>query len=711
MGTNTEAAPASTVCDLANDVKMKGYYRLAFALWKCGGGSMKSALDVLCQARGEECCTVEDSQQLAQLEDVIMQYIEKEMMEEDNMKRLMMENRTLAENATAVGHYEDAGIRGLLRAVHTRIRCELYPWDKHSLSSSSLTRQVRGIRRGLATTTPNCQIRAILESGKAPKLSLYATKDILSGHTVMAESNSMYVTTASGIDRFAFCHSCGARLIVSSKLLVNLVGDASFASEPINAKKGGCGSNTSNDSLDVDQYLVDPDMSRNTGVLSPEAREDKADISELVPRFSPVNAHRFPLTPPPHSGSSIYQNGQEVDEQDKRSFQICLACTDVVFCSTNCHLRAADDFHIYSCTMGLEELIKACVLPYEYRFVPQPEKQVLLNLMLLRVFTHCRNKRQHPLELDWMKMLDGNLDEARPLPNEVLITASPKAEYDDRTTADLLELFPELDSDPLSPPGSMDVEGSRIDSIFGNKRSRNNPTLIPWSYDNNVVRTIHSLYTMGGPELALDVKNFDGWVLNTLMAKIESGMRITKHPRMEKTFDEKGDLIRQTPFVLPGPGSDDSSNASTWNNEEVWVGSLHPVASLICHPGEGESANVTTFENDGSIDVVASPIADDESIRTSDTARKCGIRAGEILIQGDCVVHVEERDASSDGNPSLELHMYDSDSDVDMADTMAGAEITDDSQRTFEQDWRDKYEDEQMEDGEANGSDDDEVSD
>ncbi|KAK3044532.1 hypothetical protein LTS18_001011, partial [Coniosporium uncinatum] len=43
--TNTFTKAAEYVSGLADETRMKAYYRLAFALWKCGGGALKSALN------------------------------------------------------------------------------------------------------------------------------------------------------------------------------------------------------------------------------------------------------------------------------------------------------------------------------------------------------------------------------------------------------------------------------------------------------------------------------------------------------------------------------------------------------------------------------------------------------------------------------------------------------------------------------------------
>ncbi|KAJ9645327.1 hypothetical protein H2199_003333 [Coniosporium tulheliwenetii] len=117
------------------------------------------------------------------------------------------------------------------------------------------------------------------------------------------------------------------------------------------------------------------------------------------------------------------------------------------------------------------------------------------------------------------------------------------------------------------------------------------PSLVPWSYETNVRHPIHALFTNGGPDLALDITNFDGWVFNTVAAKLEAAMRITRAPRFEKFFDNDGRLIGQR--VAAAPQAEDS--------ESVWIGSIHPLATLIDVARPGERANTRLYERGGTV--------------------------------------------------------------------------------------------------------------
>jgi len=125
-------------------------------------------------------------------------------------------------------------------------------------------------------------------------------------------------------------------------------------------------------------------------------------------------------------------------------------------------------------------------------------------------------------------------------------------------------------------------------------------SLVPWSYETNVRHPIHILLTNGGPDLALDITNFDGWVLNTVAAKLEATMRITRAPRFEKFFDHDGRLIGQR--VAAAPQAKDG--------ETVWIGSIHPLATLIDVAKPGERANTRLYERGGTVVAYADADAD-----------------------------------------------------------------------------------------------------
>ena len=70
---------------IVEDLRMKAYYRTALALFKCGGGAIKSALEIIHNAKDEDFMTPQDSLELSRLEDLICQQMEELYMSEKGL--------------------------------------------------------------------------------------------------------------------------------------------------------------------------------------------------------------------------------------------------------------------------------------------------------------------------------------------------------------------------------------------------------------------------------------------------------------------------------------------------------------------------------------------------------------------------------------------------------------------------------------------------
>ena len=126
-----------------------------------------------------------------------------------------------------------------------------------------------------------------------------------------------------------------------------------------------------------------------------------------------------------------------------------------------------------------------------------------------------------------------------------------------------------------------------------------------WSFMSNVVRPLYYLdqfFEQTDMDQFAHLPICDGWMINTLMAKVEIAMRVTNAPRYIKFFDSDGMFTAAvTPFEKDFTDVlEQSIRASPPNNpaprkyNKPWVGSIHPFFNMIrvADPDKGEKPNV-----------------------------------------------------------------------------------------------------------------------
>ncbi len=188
----------------------------------------------------------------------------------------------------------------------------------------------------------------------------------------------------------------------------------------------------------------------------------------------------------------------------------------------------------------------------------------------------------------------------------------------------------------------------------------------PWSFVSHVVRPIryiHQLFVNMGTDQFLHLSHVDGWVINTLLLKINRAMRISDGPRYVKRFGADGILHsafgpwdeRWEPMIQLAKDQEDKS---------VWVGSIESLFNMIrvADPALGEAPNVDVVWREG-VHVYA--------VQT----RKGGpaIKAGETLLRAaddflDPPVN-EELYTGDVPDPVDEKHDDDDDGSVHSGDT------------------------------------------
>lgn len=610
-----------------HDIVLKAYYRLALALWMCGGGALRSALDVLCEAREQPFCNGEDENHF-----------------------LAMGNCILEEMESMYATQPNASV--LFDSRYTRIRRAAYPWDTYSLSGSAAAlaifpqpptsatseataRLLHGLQGRLS---PACSAKLREEQGKLPQIELKAAHSLPAAATLIEEFSSFHVVCGSASDSMIPCETCGARLDVSEELAVRANDVAYFAAKE-----------------ETSQILV---ASRKSSF-----REASPDLGEILPN---PDYHRLRRSARRFTPSEIATSPRKT--LTPAGFQLCPSCRTAAFCGIECHRRACEAFHFELCETGLEDYASNSILNISGAGVPQPHERELLRRMMQRVLANVAMHNEHPLETLWIKALHGGSDPAQPSPD---------------------------DHNPLLHPKKPRAPGASSDHL-----KAKGATMV-WSYEDNVRHPIHALLTIGGSSLALDVARLDGWVLNTLTAKVEHAMRITPYTRFEKFFDNDGSMIGQRLSAAESlPPSPESGNDFNMSGDIVWTASLHPIASLVKVADAGETPNVELYERQGTVFCKTVPPArtvgfdDIEMLESPSEETKPVLVPGDQLLRSATIFPLGDASDIAQGLhlPTLRRTPPESHSQTSReADTMADADITVWSATDEETDNEDEY--------------------
>ena len=525
-------------------LEIRALFRMTGALWHCGLGARSDALGIV-----EDIFMASDKRiyQLKDREILNFRALGNEILE-DCVRDLSSDNELT---------------KDLMRTKTTLVHRVIYPWDTH-VPDLRTFKDVEQLESYADSAAKSCTVRsakATSESGFA--LKLIAARDISRDEIVLEEESLLQVKTADPIstDGF-FCDSCAAAMITSEKAQPNISkqkqydwpsSGASYAtterySSSIRADDVETEENTSN----TLQFL---EGTHDYGSIEDlDFMEDTPDISQATENDVP-NAPRSspPPLPPQHSTLDMTPD-----------FHLCNVCQAATFCCGDC-LGFSSDYHITLCNTGLEAYIRAsynkqavqksskdsCSL--DGRWYIQPKARCIYDLLFVRIFSMAADQDMNALDLPTIRWLNGDLRSAPGLTN----ATAESAETDP-------VLYPDAPSEPA--PGQQ-------------------TKTFPWSFTNNVLNPFHYLKTMGIDPIA-HLDKTDGWILNTLFAKIMHSTRITKGARHAKVYDDIGKLIAEQ---APAPQPVD---------EEVWVGTIHPIFSMIsvADAEKGEEPNVTVRE-------------------------------------------------------------------------------------------------------------------
>jgi len=531
-----ETSSRQSVCMV---LELKAIYRMAYALWMCGGGALSDALGLLCDAKGSCQLTPQDEFSILSLGNQILLDISNATTREGIVDSRLDPGRLSYDLLGNAGKKEAFGVRDVMRRRYTWVKREVYPWNKYEpdLEKPSVIESLNCAIKDMALGS---HLRLLLpEEGKVPRLALVSTRDIGPGSTVLTEVSSFQVTNAcKGQTTSMHCNNCAASLIV-----------------PVNSKYTNTGGDWPSKPLG-DAF---DDSFSTTKSMSDDDEEDIAYFSQKqrMESGAALTPPGTPPKPPPH-------------RHLHSDIKICPDCERVTFCSSHCWEQAKFDYHKVLCGVGVEKGICEAIQKHE-ALAHHPinaEAEQIYELLLVRVFALAKEKGIHPLALDEVRWLNGDFFAAS--------ITDDGSQLDDQ-------------GEPLDMPFP----------LFPDRQYEESHKTLPWSFEANVVRPIKWLTKIGLKPIE-NLERCDGWIINTLLAKIMASTRITRGSRHAKVYDASGRLV---------PGLEADLHGRAENDVDVCIGSIHPIFSHMQCVSNASDANIIV-RDEGVVSCVARGVGD-----------------------------------------------------------------------------------------------------
>ena len=377
-----------------HDLRVKALFRLAYALWKCGGGAQRSALTVLDRAKNV-------SRGIG-LE-------EREWLGTKIMVDLQRQFYSLHDTAGNV-----TSLKALLASRYALVQSE---------TGEPRGRDHQAENDAILQLDPSAEVAFALQDGRN---ELTAFRDIFAGDVLFTDSTSLSVSTASMEDLATqhYCEACSALMDIRNDTLDRLVdhsGDNVHMRTPIIPSPSTSGelvdlhddmymdssstpSPQAEESLTDDGYQIcrtrsHPDSSMNmAGQASDGKKNEKESISaESDATESACNPP--PLPPPPHA---IYSISQQLAIDAK----VCQCCTNrSCWCSHECEHNARRSHHFLLCDSRMEEFLRRTFDPSHRPDSLDPRDRFLTMLLLCRLMSWAQNTGKHPLDLPAIRLL------------------------------------------------------------------------------------------------------------------------------------------------------------------------------------------------------------------------------------------------------------------------------------------------------------------
>lgn len=470
------------------------------------------------------------------------------------------------------------GLRKSKLALANRV---VHPWDTYEPDMSEFE-NVEKLELYVDKVAPLCTARTsppTMDSGA--KAWLIANEEIHPGEMVISEGSVLQVTTApSGNSKTGFyCDACAA--------LMNMEGDArpptlstvTSGNENDAGQIGGEDAEKAGDEATMDME----EESREDELMVEGARSDGDEPMDMEGGGIEEGREPMDINEPTESPGLTDESLENTPD-----FHHCNLCRKAAYCSTDCFLDS-DAYHTKLCGQDLEEefrgrckaetwMLKPADAGYMARgLMPHPKARCLHDLLFVRLVSMAADCQVHVLSMEEVKWLGGDLR-----------AAEPEGEEDDEgagVTASSSAFT------PINPRGNVPKD-------LGPDVKR-----LPWTYLDNVAYPLTYFRAVGVDPL-FELEKCDGWVVNTLWAKIYHSGRITAGVRHARGYDGVGMVGGWGGEAVPGAvavGEEEGGEGKGKGKEKekekedegVWVGSLHPVLAMV---GVGAGANVELKE-------------------------------------------------------------------------------------------------------------------
>lgn len=318
-------------------------------------------------------------------------------------------------------------------------------------------------------------------------------------------------------------------------------------------------------------------------------------------------------------------------QPSRRDFMFCSSDHLVPTCSAYCR-GLSKDIDIGLCDTDIEQSLRRSYLNApESRSVEDTKIQCLRDLLFLRAVTMAINVRGNPLQIAEI----------------IFATCGPN------------------------------MRGSILDE--------SGEMVEPWSFVSHVVRPVHYLHRLfenTKTNQFLKLRQVDGWIVNTLLAKINRAMRVSDGPRYAKSFgadgmlaDEFGPWDQRWDDLTTNHHSNNATNGKEKEKQKkndddnkeksTWIASLNPLLNMIriADPAKGEIPNVVIVQTDR-VNVFAVQTEDGGVvIRAGEPLLRAKEGATEEMYDGDG--YAEEMEESEEMGDMEGMYDEDGDGDAD----------------------------------------------